>query len=124
MNIETLERALKKSWNKDTCYPLMEKGWSSKNSAYGQCYVTTLIVNDYFGGEILKAKFGEGTGHFWNLINNKEIDLTRSQFDKSEVIPKPTIHSREEIEKNPKYVKYNQRYLILKKRVEKFLKNM
>ncbi|MFW6008712.1 MAG: YunG family protein [archaeon] len=122
MDIKTLQLALLDSWNSDTCYPLMEKDWSSKNAAYGQCYVTALIVNDYLGGKILKTKFEDGTGHFWNLIENKEVDLTRSQFNKDKVILKPTIHSREEIENNPKYHEYNQRYLILKKRVEEFLK--
>ena len=99
----------------------MEKDWSSKNSAYGQCYVTTLIINDYFGGKILKTKFDDGTGHFWNLINNKEVDLTISQFDNNEIIPEPTIFSRKEIDNNPKYKEYNRRYLILKKRVKYFL---
>lgn len=122
MDIETLQHALLNSWKKDTCYPPMEKNWSSKNPAYGQCYVTALIVQDYFGGKILKTKFKDGTGHFWNLINEEEVDLTRSQFDKNEIIPKPTIHSREEIENNPKYKEYNQRYLILKMRVEEFFK--
>lgn len=122
MDIETLQLALLNSWNKDTCYPPMENDWNSTNPAYGQCYVTALIVHDYFGGKILKTKFEDGTGHFWNLINNNEIDLTRSQFDKNEIIPKPTTHSRKEIENNPKYKEYNRKYLILKKRVEEFLK--
>jgi hypothetical protein len=123
MNITSLKKALVKSWNKNTCYPPMEKEWTEKNPAYGQCYVTALIVNDYFGGKILKAKFNNGTGHFWNLIEDKEIDLSKSQFDENEVIPKPKIYSREEIESKSKYEEYNRRYKILKKRVEQFLKN-
>jgi catalase (peroxidase I) len=121
MKIKILEKALFKSWSKDTCYQPMEEKWTPKNPAWGQCYITALIVNDYFGGKILKTKFEDGTGHFWNLVDNKEIDLTRSQFDENEIISKPTIHSRDEIENNPKYKKYNQKYLILKKRVQKFL---
>ena len=121
-DIKTLQIALGNSWNKDTCYPPMENEWSSENPAYGQCYCTTLLVNDYFKGKILKTKFKNETGHFWNLINNKEVDLSRSQFDKDEFIPTTTIHSRKEIENNPKYKEYNRRYLVLKKRVEEFLK--
>ena len=68
MNIKILKKALLNSWGKDTCYSKMENEWSFSNPSYGQCYVTTLIVNDYFGGKILKAKFEDGTGHFWNLI--------------------------------------------------------
>ncbi|MCK4729690.1 MAG: hypothetical protein KAT28_00075 [Candidatus Aenigmarchaeota archaeon] len=100
----------------------MENEWSPKNPAYGQCHVTVLIIQNYFGDKILKAIFKDGTGHFWNLVDNKEIDLTRAQFDKNEIIPKPTIHSREEIENNPEYKESNKRYLILKKRVEEYLK--
>ena len=108
MDIETLKKALLNSWNKDTCYPPMEKDWSPKNPTYGQCYSTALVVNDYFGGELLQAEFEDGTGHFWNLIENKELDLTRSQFDEDEIIPKPTIHTRKEIENNPGYEEYNR----------------
>ena len=120
MNINNLEKALKKSWSKNTCYLPMEKDWNENNPAYGQCYVTALIVNDYLGGKILKAKFKDNSSHFWNLINKKEIDLTRSQF-KNEIIPKPTIHNREEFN-IPKYKEHNKRYLILKKRVSEYLK--
>jgi hypothetical protein len=76
--MNTLQRALFNCWNKDTCYPPMEKDWSIKKPTHGQCYSTTLIVNDYFGGKILKVKFDDRTGHFWNLINNKGVDLTIS----------------------------------------------
>ena len=100
----------------------MEDDWTKDNPSYGQCYSTTLLVNDYFGGKILKAKFEDGTGHYWNLIDNKEIDLTREQFDKDEIIPKPSVHSREELLNKPSYKEYNRRYHILKHRVEDFLK--
>jgi hypothetical protein len=124
MDIQTIKIALLNSWSKDTCYPPMERDWSSKNPAWGQCYCTTLVVHDYFGGKILKTKFNNGTGHFWNLIDDKEIDLSRSQFDKNEIIPKPTMHFREEIENNPKYKEYNRRYKILKRRIEKYLEKI
>ena len=125
MDLKTLQIALLNSWNKDTCYLPMENEWSPENPAYGQCYVTALIIQDYFGGKILKAIFEDETGHFWNLVDNKEIDLTRIQFDKNEIIPEPTSHSRKEIEEvknNPEYKESNRRYLILKKRVEEYLK--
>ena len=51
----------------------------------GQCGVTALVVQDCLGGEIVKTKVikpevGE-LWHFYNLINNKPIDFTISQFD-------------------------------------------
>ena len=57
MKLTTLEEALKKAWDQTTCYPPMAEDWSPDNPAYGQCYVTALIVNDFFGGKILKAEF-------------------------------------------------------------------
>ena len=99
MDIKNILKALEKSWCKETCYPPMRNDWVESNPAYGQCYSTTLIVNDHFGGKILKAKFADGTGHFWNLIDGKEVDLTRSQFSEDEKIPKPVVLSRTEVEK-------------------------
>lgn len=53
--------------------------WSESNPAKGQCGVTSLVVNDWFGGEIRKTKTPEGW-HFYNKINGKRYDLTESQF--------------------------------------------
>jgi len=44
------------------------------------CAITALIVNDYFGGEICKIHV-DGISHYFNLISNKIIDLTFSQFE-------------------------------------------
>lgn len=112
MDIENLHEALKRAWSKETCYESIRDNWSSENSAYGQCYITTLIVNDYFGGEILKTKLLNGITHYWNLINGKEVDLTRSQFSPEEVIPSPVKLARKDLEEN-------ERYKLLKSRVEK-----
>ncbi|MBD3318987.1 hypothetical protein GF342_03690 [Candidatus Woesearchaeota archaeon] len=109
MELETLKLALVHCWGKDTSYPPMEHSWSSKNPAYGQCFATALLVHDYYGGQLLKAKFADGTAHFWNTVNSKEIDLTKSQFNKQQ-IPQPTLHSRQEIDENPRYKEYHKRY--------------
>ncbi|MDD2693434.1 MAG: hypothetical protein PHY14_00705 [Candidatus Gracilibacteria bacterium] len=89
MNLIELEKALKKSWSKETSYCPAE--WSESNSSFGQCAITALVVNDYFGGEIVWTEAslpnGQKVSHFFNLINGKEVDLTRSQFPKDTVIP-------------------------------------
>ena len=115
LSLKLLEKALKKSWRKDTCYRPMRKKYAKSNPAYGQCYCTALVVNDYFGGKILTVEFPEGGEHYWNLIRGKEIDITRCQFDKSQKFPKPTIIGRKD-------TKNTKEYLILKKRVQRFLK--
>ncbi len=121
MNLELLRKALKKSWSKDTCYPPMENEWSMDCPSFGQCYSTAMVLNDYLGGTILVGKFPEGTGHLWNLIDGEEVDLTRDQFDKFEIVSEPEERSRSYFDVRPKYFENNRRYLILKKRVEKYL---
>lgn len=46
----------------------------------GQCAVTAMVVQDVFGGELLRGVvIGEGS-HYWNLIGGVEVDFTRAQF--------------------------------------------
>lgn len=54
--------------------------WTPDNPAKGQCGVTALVINDWFGGEILKTKVA-GNWHFYNRINGQRYDLTESQFE-------------------------------------------
>src|SRR5215813_7201481 len=54
--------------------------WLPYNPARGQCNVTALLINELFGGEILKTQLPEGD-HFYNRIDGERIDLTASQFD-------------------------------------------
>lgn len=111
MNIQELQSNLKKSWSKETCYEPQRSMWSKDNPSLGQCFVTTLIVNDYFGGEILKAKSSSGISHYWNRLNGEDVDFTRSQFSNDEIFSEIVIVAREDLEEN-------ERYEALKARVE------
>lgn len=92
MDIKFLESALKKSWSKETCYPPTQKDWSNKNPAFGNCAITALTVQDYFGGELLYCKHYH---HYWNrLPDGQEIDLTRSQFKEAVTVCVDEIKSR------------------------------
>lgn len=44
------------------------------------CAITSLIINDYFGGVILKNN-KDGISHYYNLIENEIIDLTPGEFN-------------------------------------------
>ncbi len=69
---------LHRVWSSETCYPRVRKFWKKENPSVGQCAVTSLVINDFFGGEIL---FNAEYNHFWNrLEDGTEIDLTKGQF--------------------------------------------
>lgn len=123
MDIRKLERAIKKSWDIKTCHPDSVKDWSKDNSAIGQCGVSVLIIQDYFGGKIA---FNRNLHHVWNVFDNgSEYDISRKQFPKSKLIEKEGFISREEMLENELALKAHvkERYELLKSRVEKLLIN-
>lgn len=77
-----LYRALASVWAADTASPA--EGWSATTPARNHCSVTSLVVQDHFGGEILKTATSGGA-HFYNSIGGRRWDLTVSQF--AEPIP-------------------------------------
>lgn len=74
--------ALRHSWTAKTSYEPAE--WSSENPARGQCVVSSLILQDYLGGDIRRSKTifqGRHESHFYNVLWNGEIfDATREQY--------------------------------------------
>ena len=127
ITLKDLKKALEKSWSKKTSFD--PNNWTPENPAWGQCAVTALIVQDYFGGSLKKALFdtidnGKAVriSHYWNrLPNDSEIDLTENQFPEGIIrnIPRGVIRDRKYVLSYPITVK---RYEILKQRVEKYLK--
>ncbi|MBJ8103050.1 MULTISPECIES: YunG family protein [Bacillus cereus group] len=67
--------ALVKSWSIET-----SSKWTIENPAKGQCGVTTLVVQDIYGGEIKKTKVRE-VWHFYNFIDGQRFDFTEAQFN-------------------------------------------
>lgn len=80
MNIENIQKVLLECYSKNLCYPKVQDDWSEFNKCFGMCAITSLIIHDYFGGDICKIHV-DGIGHYFNLIDNKIIDLTSSQFN-------------------------------------------
>jgi hypothetical protein len=82
ITLEAVIEALQKSWAKDTCYE--ETEWSEDNPARGQCVVSSLVLQDYFGGELLRYKVsGDGIDetHYCNTFDNGTLmDVTASQY--------------------------------------------
>ena len=42
--------------------------WSSRWPSKGKCTVTALVVQDYLGGELLRAPV-EDVSHYWNRLD-------------------------------------------------------
>lgn len=101
MDINVLENQLFKCYSSDLCYPKVASNWNENNKYYGMCAITSLIVSDYYGGQICKIHV-DNVSHYFNIINNKIIDLTAKQFNKKidysnyEIIDRQNIISNED----------------------------
>ena len=79
MDIESLRSLLNLSWEKDTCSHGLRDKWTKDNKTLGQCAITSLIVNDFFGGKIMRCMASTGS-HYYNQIGDNLVDLTVEQF--------------------------------------------
>jgi hypothetical protein len=123
--LSQIEEAIKAGWGRDTVE--VEDGWTPDNPSRGQCDVTSLVVHDIFGGEILAARvFRDGEQvewHTWNrLPGGMELDLTRDQFKNGEVLGEPSVRKRPERFEpdHPRYHRY-EAYRVLAGRVQEHL---
>lgn len=113
MNMEDLLKKLYQCYSKELCYPKIRDNWNENNKYFGMCAITSLIVNDYFGGEICKI-YVDKISHYFNLIDNEIIDLTVKQFENKVDYSNYEIVKREDILTEDT----QQRYNLLKKRLE------
>ncbi len=104
-SLTDVERAIRVSWGADTCAPEDIPDWHPGNPAWGQCGTTALVLNDLFGGDLVRGdvhRDGEwADDHWWNRLGDGlELDLTREQFAPNELvgtgepIPRPTGSTR------------------------------
>ena len=121
-----LEQAIRACWSLDTADP--DNEWTPENPSCGQCDVTSLVVHDLLGGELLGSDVyldGERVeGHMWNrLASGVEIDLTRAQFRRGEAIGEPVVRPRPATFEptHPRYHRYES-YRILADRVRSRLR--
>lgn len=52
------------SWSKETCYPTLQDKWNKSNPSLGQCAITSLVVNDFCGGKIMRCMV-DGISHYY-----------------------------------------------------------
>lgn len=120
VSLKKLESAIRKSWGRDTCH--FKFLWDDKTQpeSAGHCRVVALIVQDYFGGDILLTHVRRCPKwtHFFNRIDGRFVDLTKDQFPKNTEFVKPKVITRKEALKSKRTQKG---YSILKKRVSELL---
>jgi hypothetical protein len=93
ISAEQIRRALRSAWAAETSYD--PQGWSTQNPAWGQCAVSALIVQDFFGGALRRARVN-GHEHYWNYIDGHgDVDVTREQFGEASVEEDRSDVSRE-----------------------------
>lgn len=83
--IETLDQLfyylLKFGWGENTVSPRMREIYDhANNPSKGNCSITAALVQDIFGGDLIRVEPLPGTTHSINRINDKYYDLTSDQF--------------------------------------------
>ena len=137
---EMLELDLLECSDKETT--ACKEHWLKDDPAHGHCAAFALLVQDIFGGELLRAsleglpKYAHMRSHYWNLLPKRgsleprktpfgeevvwvdiEVDLSASQFEGRDrnLVPAGEVRTREYVLSNPDTAR---RYELLKKRLE------
>jgi|GEM_PF-923834 len=80
--LEQVIGALRQSWSYETTFD--HPGWSEQNPARGHCIVSSLIMQDYFGGDLRRyqvAGRGIAERHYVNVLDGGVVvDTTASQY--------------------------------------------
>lgn len=113
MNYYKFKKALVASWAQDTAYHKDAVNWTPQNPALGQCAITALLFNEFFGGKIYSGVSEAGIVHYWNKKFGLKIDLTKQQFDKNIKFCEVTLWDRDHLLSTGNV---EERYLLLRKR--------
>lgn len=77
MDVDTLRGLLEKAWCAETALG----DWNPNIPSLNQCAVTALVVQDFFGGNLMRCRMTNGDSHYWNNIDGLlEYDFTADQF--------------------------------------------
>ena len=63
-------------WCPDTCAPRLRSQWSKDNPTWGQCSVTSFLVQDIFGGKVYGVPLPEGMVYISDLMGCEAVDET------------------------------------------------
>lgn len=118
-DLAALRHALAWAWARQTSAD--PRHWSHANPAWGQCAVTALVVQDFFGGVLLRSEMNGGS-HYWNRLSpDEEVDLTRQQFGDGVTIDPGQPRAREYV---LSFAATRERYELLRRGVRAQLTRM
>ena len=122
MDLKRLEKLIEKSWTKKTS--ASPQDWKYSNPAWGQCAITALVVQDFMGGELLRAVVPidekNSISHYWNLLpDGKETDFTFKQFSSETVLKNEEKRDRQYV---LSYPDTRKRYVLLRLALENQLR--
>ena len=83
--IRELYRDFLHAWCAETCAPRFRPKWSPDNPTWGQCSITSFIVQDLYGGKVYGVPLPEGGFHCYNVVGDLVFDLTSEQFGDREL---------------------------------------
>lgn len=117
MDKKILKIAFLKAW----CAETAQGNWTPECPSLNQCAVTALIIQDYYGGDLLRCKMSDGDSHYWNRLPEGDEDWTEEQFDYIDGKPLKADYVIREREYVLSFPNTKMRYELLKQRVEKYL---
>lgn len=121
VSLRRFEKILRKSWSDKTS--ALNDIWVPSDPGIGQSDVTALVVNDYFGGRILRSDMHDGSISYCNELDGKPVvQLTATEASVNQA-HNYTYVERDEILHGQQWDSYtlyptHLRYSILKHRVD------
>lgn len=97
LSIDDVMKALLESWSLESTEE--PENWEPSNPSRGQCGISSLIINDYFGGKLVLWKVFVGEEqvgfHYSNeLSDGTQFDATGDQFWENEELREPSSFER------------------------------
>lgn len=117
---DDLRAMLERAWCLETRSKNCTGPWTPETPSIGQCVPTTLIVQDEFGGIILRTNASTAGAHYFNrLPGGNYIDLTRDQFPQGTIFEESREFPRWSMLHSPTAITLDiiGQYALLKRRV-------
>ena len=95
-------------WCEYTCAPRLRPDYPFRHVSWGQCSITSFLVQDIFGGKVYGVPRPGGTFHCYNDVDGHVFDITSEQFEGEELCYEGNPEQFREVHfaKTEKYERY------------------